>query len=290
MGVEVAPQPILGPIMRFAVESDLDYEVKSPTVFVLNVEASALHRQRIIREKLTLTPAYAIERFAEDEGGSRFLRVTADPGPFHVAYRGEVEMNMIDAAPERIPEWPVGELPLDILPYLNPSRFCQSDLLGRFARREFADLEPGHTRVTAICNWIYEHVDYVRGSSDAQTSAYDTMVLRAGVCRDFAHLGITFCRALNIPARFASGYAWQLDPPDFHAVFEAYLGGEWYLFDATRQAALQGLVRIGVGRDAADAAFATIYGEAEFKGMSVGIERTDAAIEEQPTIRAVGVS
>ncbi len=275
--------------MRFAVRSTIDYEVKTPTVFILNVEAAALRRQRILAEALTLHPAYPIERFAEDEGGSRFLRVTAEPGPFHVAYAGDVEVNMIDRAPDAIPEVPVGELPLDILPYLNPSRFCQSDLLGRFARREFGTIDPGHARVTAICNWIHEHVDYVRGSSDAQTSAYDTMVLRAGVCRDFAHLGISFCRALNIPARFASGYAWQLDPPDFHAVFEAYLGGEWFLFDATRQAALQGLVRIGVGRDASDAAFATLYGEAEFKEMSVGIEAMDRRAEEEPTVRAVGV-
>lgn len=276
--------------MRFAVRSTLDYDVASPTVFILNVEAAALRRQRIIAEELTLTPAYPIERFAEDEGGSRFIRVTAAPGPFHVAYHGVVEVNMIDKAPEGIPEVPVGDLPLDIMPYLNPSRFCQSDLLGRFARREFGELEPGHSRVTAICNWINDHVDYVRGSSDSQTSAYDTMVLRAGVCRDFSHLGIAFCRALNIPARFASGYAWQLDPPDFHAVFEAYLGGEWYLFDATRQAALQGLVRIGVGRDASDAAFATLYGEAEFKGMTVGIDAIRPEDEaEEPTIRAVAV-
>lgn len=275
--------------MRFAVQCRLEYEVKSPTVFILNVEAAALRRQRIISERLQLTPGYAIERFAEDEGGSRFLRVIANPGLFSVAYAGEVDVNMIEKEPAGISEVPVGELPLEILPYLNPSRFCQSDLLGRFARREFGELEPGHNRVNAICSWIHDHVDYVRGSSDAQTSAYDTMVLRAGVCRDFAHLGIAFCRALNIPARFASGYAWQLDPPDFHAVFEAYLGGEWYLFDATRQAALQGLVRIGVGRDAADAAFATIYGDAEFKGMSVGIDAVSPDAEEEPTVRAVAV-
>lgn len=275
--------------MRFAVQCSLEYEVKSPSVFILNLEAAALHRQRIVAETLKLTPSYPIERFADDEGGSRFFRVIAKPGRFHVAYQSEVEVNMIEKDPADIPEVPVSDIPLDILPYLNPSRFCQSDLLGRFARREFGDIAPGHARVTAICNWIHDHVDYVRGSSDAQTSAYDTMVLRAGVCRDFAHLGITFCRALNIPARFASGYAWRLEPPDFHAVFEAYLGGEWYLFDATRQAALQGLVRIGVGRDATDAAFATIYGEVEFKDMSVGIDAVHPGAEGEPTVQAVSV-
>lgn len=276
--------------MKFAVSSRLDYEVRAKTVFILNVEAAALRNQRILAENLVLDPPLALDRFVESESGTRFVRVIAEPGPFSVAYRGEVELNMHDADPATVPEVPIAELPLDIAPYLNPSRYCESDVLARFALREFGDLPPGHSRVTQICNWIYEHVDYVSGSSNSQTSAYDTMVLRAGVCRDFAHLGISFCRALGIPARFASSYAWQLDPPDFHAVFEAYLGGSWYLFDATRKAALQGLVRIGVGRDAADAAFATIYGDAEMTGMEVSIEPTADVEEEAPTVRAVGIA
>ncbi len=102
-----------------------------------------------------------------------------------------------------------------------------------------------------------------RGSSHGSTSAYDTFTTRAGVCRDFAHLGITFCRALGIPARFVSAYGWKLEPQDFHAVFEAYLGGRWYLFDPTRLSPPEGIIRIGVGRDAADTAFATWYGALE---------------------------
>jgi transglutaminase-like putative cysteine protease len=114
--------------------------------------------------------------------------------------------------------------------------------------------------VQAICNWIYENVDYLAGSSDGSTSAYDTFTLRAGVCRDFAHLGITLTRAIGIPARFVSAYAIDLIPQDFHAVFEAYLEGGWYLFDATRLCPLDGIVKIAVGRDAADSAFATYFG------------------------------
>lgn len=276
--------------MQFSVSSRLDYEVRAATVFILNVEPAALRNQRILSESLTLDPPLAVDRHVMGESGTRFVRVIAEPGPFSVAYRGEVELDMHDADPATVAETPIAELPLEVAPYLNPSRFCQSDMLARFAQREFGSLPPGHGRVTQICNWICDHVDYVPGTSDEQTSAYDTMVLRAGVCRDFAHLGIAFCRALGIPARFASAYAWQLDPPDFHAVFEAYLGGAWYLFDPTRQAALQGLVRIGVGRDAADAAFATIFGDVEFKGMQIAVEPSGGTQHEEPTVRAVGIA
>ncbi|HEY9771021.1 MAG TPA: transglutaminase family protein [Coleofasciculaceae cyanobacterium] len=115
-------------------------------------------------------------------------------------------------------------------------------------------------------------IDYISGSSDSHTSAYDTATERAGVCRDFAHLGIAFCRALTIPARFVSAYAWQLKPPDFPACFEAYLGNQWYLFDATRLAPTDGLVRIATGRDAADVAFATVFGAVQLNKMNVYIE------------------
>ena len=114
--------------------------------------------------------------------------------------------------------------------------------------------------MNAICNWIHDHLTYQPGSSDEQTTADESLLRRAGVCRDFAHLGTAFCRALGIPARFVSCYAHGLVPCDFHAVFEAYLDGRWWLFDATRQANLDGLVRIGVGRDAAEIAFSTPYG------------------------------
>ena len=125
----------------------------------------------------------------------------------------------------------------------------------------------------------------------AQTSAYDTFSLRAGVCRDFAHLGITFCRALGIPARFVSAYGWQLVPQDFHAVFEAYLGDRWYLFDATRTAPLDGLVRIAVGRDAADSAFSTFYGSVNFQRKLITVTRDEAPPKDEPwTTQAVSIA
>jgi transglutaminase-like putative cysteine protease len=121
----------------------------------------------------------------------------------------------------------------------------------------------------AIVDWIHDNVEYVIGSTDSETSAYDTVTQRTGVCRDFAHLGIALCRALNIPARYFSGYAYQLDPPDFHACFECFVGGKWFLFDATGLAPLNGLVRIGTGRDAADSAVASTFGRVQCTLMTV---------------------
>jgi transglutaminase-like putative cysteine protease len=118
--------------------------------------------------------------------------------------------------------------------------------------------------VEAICDWIKTNVEYEIGSSQPSTTARDVLYNRAGVCRDFAHLGIAFCRALNIPARFVFGYAEFADPPpDFHALFEAYVGGRWMLFDPTKMAPLDKIVRIGMGMDAKDVAFATLYGKVQ---------------------------
>jgi len=115
-------------------------------------------------------------------------------------------------------------------------------------------------------------VQYLSGSSNAQTSAFDTVTEQAGVCRDFAHLGIALCRALTIPARYFTGYAYQLQPADFHACFEAYIGTEWVLFDATRLVPLNGLIKIASGRDAADTAIANIFGGINFDAIQVSCE------------------
>ena len=140
---------------------------------------------------------------------------------------------------------PIAESERSTIPYLFPSRYCQSDRLGRLAWDLFGTIENPHEKVVAIADWIHDNVEYLRGSTDSMTSAYDTVTQRTGVCRDFSHLGIALCRALNIPARYFSGYAYELEPPDFHACFECFIGGSWVVFDATRLAHLNGLVRIG---------------------------------------------
>lgn len=278
--------------MRFSVGCEIGYEVAENATFIFNIEAMQTKdgRQKLVRETLTIDPALVADAKTASETGNRYLRLTAPKGMFNLRYEAEIELNPVRNLPDSISEVPVGELPLETMPFLNPSRYCPSDQLARFAARQFGSIEPGFGRVTEICNWIHSEVDYVFGTSDTTTTAADTFALRAGVCRDFAHLGITLCRALGIPARFVSCYAWQLHPQDFHAVFEAYLGDRWYLFDATRMAALDGMMRIGCGRDAADTAFATIYGAVTPSPIRVWSEAVDGDTAQDWTTDAVSTS
>ena len=265
--------------VRYKLGCDLSYEVKTPTVFIFNLEVARLLRHHDLTEQLTITPELPRRTYIVPDIQNRYVSVSAEPGPLSILYEAEVTLDVFRADPATIDETPLGELPLDIMPFLLPSRFVPSDRLSAFACREFGDLPKGHGRVTAICNWLYDNIDYQRGSSNEQTTADESLILRAGVCRDFAHLGIAFCRALNIPARFVSCYAYGLEPRDFHAVFEAYLGGRWWLFDGTRQANLDGLVRIGVGRDAAEIAFASPFGEMEAGPVKITIDHADGSPE-----------
>jgi transglutaminase-like putative cysteine protease len=162
------------------------------------------------------------------------------------------------------------------LPYLYPSRYCESDKLLQLAGQTFGHWAPGYHRVEGIRDWVHERTQYIAGSSNFNTSAIDTYQQQAGVCRDFAHLMIALCRALNIPARFASGLDYGADPTqgptDFHAYVEVFLGGNWYIFDPTGRAMPMGFVRIGTGRDAADIAFATLFGNIDSQLPVLGID------------------
>lgn len=268
--------------MDFSFGCELSYRVAESTVFIFNIEAARAAAHGNLRESLALSPD--LERVSEvsEPFGNRYTRLVAPPGPFSITCSGSVSLEPVRADPATLAETPIADMPLALFSYLQPSRFCESDRLAAFAAREFEGLAPGYSRVNAICNWIADHVDYRRGVSDALTSAAQTLEMRAGVCRDFAHLGIAFCRALGIPARLVSCYAFGLTPDDFHAVFEAWLGGHWWLFDPTRKAATDGLVRIGIGRDAAEVSFASIFGQAEPTGMRVWMDAADPAAFDRP--------
>lgn len=275
--------------MRFSVGCSLQYDVVSETTLILNVEAQRSGEQVLLGEAYD-GPAGDIHEVPET--GNRYRRMLLQPGSHRITYRAEVETRpLVSTAIDAVGEAPISQLPFNVLPHLAPSRYCESDRLARFATRQFGGFSPGHERVQAICNWIFENVDYVGGSSDSLTSAHDTFTSRAGVCRDFAHLGITLSRALGIPARFVSAYAFELLPQDFHAVFEAYLDGRWYLFDATRLCPIDGIVKIAVGRDAADTAFATFYGQLDGPPKVVTVEKLDAtAPHSEWTVDAVSLS
>lgn len=257
--------------MRFDVASELRYTVTAPSTIIVSVQALRTATQTVVDEALVIEPRLKHEEFASVTGDSRFVRLeTGSEKQLAISYRAtvDVEHEVVDA--EGLGRVPMHKLAHDVVPYLFPSRYCESDRLGRFANKHFGHLAATpYACVTAIVDWVHDNVEYVRGATDAQTSAFDTVTQGAGVCRDFAHLAIAFCRALNIPARYFTGYAYKLDPPDFHACFEAFIGGRWMLFDATRLVPLNGIVRIATGRDAADASVATIFGRVTLDRMTV---------------------
>lgn len=257
------------------VDSQLDYEVTIPTSFVFSIAATQTDHQIILNESLLLTNGVNYAWCQVGTESNRSIRMQVQPGTFSLQYHARVELNPKLGSAPSLDALYYQVIPPDILPYLNPSRYCESDRLGLFASKTFGNAPMGYERVNSICDWVYRHIDYVSGSTDASSSACDVLIQRAGVCRDFAHVAISLCRALGIPARYVSGYAALLQPPDFHGFFEAYLDGRWYLFDATRLAPVSGFVRIGTGRDAADASFATIVGAATLQYKMV------SAVEEQ---------
>lgn len=274
--------------MQYSFGCELGYRVSAPTVFIICIEAARLRAHRGLRDSLVINPDVPRKTETALPLGNRYTRIVAPPGLLAIDYKGTVELAPVRTDPSGIGEIPLAELPLDLFAYLQPSRFCEADRLAAFAQEQFGKLDPGFSRVTAICNWIADNIAYRRCVSGPQTTAAQTLEARAGVCRDFTHLGIAFCRALGIPARFVSCYAYGLEPDDFHAVFEAYLGGQWWLFDPTRQAALDGLVRIGLGRDAAEVSFASMYGEAEPTDMQVFMTAADPAAEaRERTVEAI---
>jgi transglutaminase-like putative cysteine protease len=229
--------------------------------------------QVVHTESFALEPGTAVHESRSPVEEKRIHRFSASEGTVRVTYSAAVELSHQAPEREEAVENAPGVLPPEVVPYLYPSRFCESDKLGRVAWREFGHLPPGIPRLKAVADWIYDNVEYLRGGSNPRTSAYDTVTERTGVCRDFAHLGVAFTRALGIPARFVAGYALGLAPADFHAYFEAYLGNRWYTFDPTRLAPPTSFVRIGTGRDAADTSFATIFGPVNFLSMSITMEQ-----------------
>lgn len=258
--------------MKFNVGCQLSYTIAQPSTLVFNISVINSDYQKILQENLQIEPQLTFDEYIDPYAENRYFRVNVPSSKLEVSYQATIELSHFSEKPDAIREVLPADLPLNTLHYLYPSRYCQSDKLMRLAQYEFGDLKPGYSRVTGICNWIYDNVAYLSFSSTSNTSAYDTATERVGVCRDFAHLGIALCRALNIPARFVAAYAYGLNPPDFHACFEAYLGDRWYLFDPSRLVPQTGIIRIGTGRDAADVSFATIFGAVQMEQMRLFVD------------------
>jgi transglutaminase-like putative cysteine protease len=259
--------------MKFEINAELSYSVSVPSTLILNIHALRTPNQTVLQEIFTTDPYVKVEELLSPHGENRFIRMEIlEATDININYKAMVDNSFKVIDFNQLEPFPVSQLDSSVFPYLNPSRYCQSDKLYRFANNQFGQIENPYSQVKALTDWIHNNVEYLSGSTNWQTSAFDTVTEQAGVCRDFAHLGIALCRALTIPARYFTGYAYQLNPPDFHACFEAYLNGEWILFDATKLAPLNGLVKIATGRDAADTAIANIFGKVNNNGIKVGCE------------------
>lgn len=256
--------------MLLNVRAELVFDYREGTDAIVSVQAAHSKEQGVLSETLQITPAVEIIQDNADERGERRFRAHFS-GEVTILYEALVDNGKRIALSPSVRKFGWLDLPQDVVQYLSASRYCPSDRFMLFANREFGRIADGGAQVLAVLDWIHTNVDYIPGVSNVETTAERTFVDRAGVCRDFSHLGITFCRALGIPARAVSAYAWRLEPPDFHAVFEVYLEGGWWLVDPTRLAPIEGLVRIGVGRDATDIAFLTTSGSCNSLSQAVTV-------------------
>ena len=246
--------------MRSRIEVLMTYDLPAPADILLAVQAIPMSDQTLINDNLVVSGAEPMQPVVDplDQGTRTWFhgsgRVTVD-------YVAEVE---VERAKTALAGMSVGrrvDLPVEAVPCLFPSRYCDSDRLQQFVSDTFD--QPTHgDKVEAMADWICQHLTYTPGSSTPATTAVDTFLSRRGVCRDYAHLMIAFARGAGIPARAVSVYAPGLDPQDFHAVVEVWLNGAWRLIDAARMAPEEHFIRIATGRDATDISFMTIFGSA----------------------------
>ncbi|CAM4247049.1 Transglutaminase-like superfamily protein [Pedobacter westerhofensis] len=266
--------------MKFEVSASVAYKALSASTLILNIQPFRSAKQVVLDESFTTDPLLKMKELNSISGEKRFKIIEIpEAGDVSITYKAIVENEFRIIPAERLDDVPISLMPASALNYLNPSRYCQSDRLYRFAYHQFGSHQHAYQKVMAIRDWIYTNVQY-GGFTTAQTSAYDTITEQIGVCRDFAHLGVALCRALTIPARYFTGYAYHLTPQDFHACFEAYLGGHWVVIDATKLAPLNGLIKIATGVDAVDTAFASIFGNLQFVNMSVSTASLNPVFEE----------
>ncbi len=272
--------------MNIAVGCTLRYQVVAPSAaFTFNVLINTGPEQRVLSETIGCSPEITAE-IAATSKGERVLRVEVPTGPFELKYAATVEVERPEM-PSVVPADKPGRLPLSILTYTLPSRYCESDRFAPLAWELFGKVEDRGEQVRSICKWVGDNIEYLPGSTDGRTSAWDVYQSRKGVCRDYTHLMIAFCRALSIPARYVGGYAVGLEPMNFHACVEAYLGGAWRLFDPTDGIAPGLIVEATRGRDASTAGLTTIFGRVQPE--TVIVQCTVAEPAALPETQSVGM-
>ncbi len=240
-----------------------------PTVAMLRPRSGAA--QWLANESYQFDPPLRPTEYV-DGYGNLCQRFEIPPGKMRIRCSAIVETDEAIAVEPTAPATPVHELPDDVLQFMLQSRYCPSDKMRDKALEIVGDAPPGYAQVEAIRAWVHDNIKYEYGVSAATTDALDTLEAKAGVCRDFSHIGISLSRALMIPARMVVGYLYQLDPMDLHAWFEAFVGGRWYTFDATQDQPRGGRIVVAYGRDAADVAFISNYGDLTTESLTAWVQ------------------
>jgi transglutaminase-like putative cysteine protease len=262
--------------MLIRVGYDIAFDLSAPTPLVLKLFTHPTREGDLLEPDWLYTdPPLRVELFY-DEFGNRCARLSAPAGPLRLWTRAIVrDSGRPDEICPTARQLPVEELPTEVLPFLLASRYCEVDLLNDRAWKLFGGVAPGWSRVQAVCDWVQAHLKFGYEHARPTKTALDALQERRGVCRDFQHLALTFCRCLNIPARYATGYLGDIAipplpyPMDFSAWFEVYLDGRWFVFDARHNTPRVGRVLMAVGRDATDAALTTSFGMAHLREFTV---------------------
>lgn len=265
--------------MWLQASTRLEFDARVSTPFLLMLRPRSGWQQWVGREHYVLAPSVPVVEFT-DAFGNLCQRLVAPAGRFSILASADVECPpYADAAPGA-PFVEVQSLPEDVLPFLLPSRYCESDCFYEMAFDLTAGCLPGWNQVSAIVDHVARTVRYTPGSGSILRSAREVNGCVDAVCRDLTHLAIALTRALSIPARMVVGYLEPLTPMDLHAWFEAFVGGRWYTFDPTQQTLDGGRVAIAYGRDAADVAIFTQFGDpVPLVLMEVNVQQTDAPLD-----------
>ena len=262
--------------MQIKLGYELIYELPQPTPMIL---ALNIHYSRassiVIPDHMRTHPVVPISSF-RDNFGNWCNRLVAPKGTFRISTDALVnDDGLLDSIVPNAQQHPVEQLPEETLVFLQGSRYCETDRLSELAWQMFSGGAPGWARVQRICDFVHQHIQFGYEFADSEKTAWDAMQEKKGVCRDFTHLAVAFCRCMNIPARYCTGYLGDIGVPpndapmDFAAWFEAYLGGHWYTFDPRNNIPRSGRVLIARGRDAADVPLTITFGPNELTSFRV---------------------
>lgn len=262
--------------MMIHVGYEFLFEVPTPTPSLLKFYLYPSHLSQVRQpERLRIEPDLPIDEYM-DCYGNRVGRLVFPAGRVWIWNDAVVaDSGQPDVVNPQAQQHAIADLPVDVIPYLLSSRYCEVDRLSEVAWQLFGPIPPGWPRVQAICNWVHEHIQFGYEHARISKTAYDVYVERTGVCRDFMHLAVTLCRCLHIPARCAAGYLGDIGVPpdplpmDFSAWFEVYLGHRWYTFDARHNRPRVGRILMARGLDATDTAFITSFGQINLKKFTV---------------------